>query len=102
MNDLAVITFNDVPSVNYTYKYERLGQMALENRRRYCELHGYRFISDVPIAADRPACWAKIPALLKALETHTWVLWADDSDTLIFNPLCRIEGFCDPDYDLVV
>src|ERR1035437_1649678 len=43
---LAVITFNDVPAINHTFKYDRLGRMALENRRRYCERHGYRFISD--------------------------------------------------------
>jgi hypothetical protein len=101
MHDIAVITFNDVPSINHTYKYERLGCMALENRRRYCQRHGYQFVCDVPIAAGRPACWAKIPALLEALDTHAWVLWAD-SDTLVFNHACPLESFCDPDYDLVV
>ena len=100
-NNLAIITFNCIPSTNYTFKYERLGRMALENRRLYCEHHGYRFISDVPVASDRPACWAKIPALLKALDTHSWALWAD-SDTLIFNRECRLEKFCDPKYELVV
>jgi hypothetical protein len=98
---LALITFNHVPSTNHTFKYERLGQMALENRRLYCERQDYRLISDVPVAPDRPACWAKIPALLKALEIHAWVLWAD-SDTLIFDHSCRLERFCDPAYDLVV
>ena len=100
-NNLAIITFNCIPSTNYTFKYERLGRMALENRRLYCEHHGYRFISDVPVASDRPACWAKIPALLKTLDTHSWALWAD-SDTLIFNRECRLEKFCDPKYELVV
>ena len=55
----------------------------------------------MPIARDRPACWAKIPALLDALETHTWVLWAD-SDAIVFAEGRRIEDLCDPDYDLVV
>jgi hypothetical protein len=100
-DDLAIITFNHVPTINHTFKYERLGAMALENRRLYCERHGYRFVSDVPVAYDRPACWAKIPALLEALETHAWALWAD-SDTLIFNHGCRLEKFCDPQYELVV
>jgi hypothetical protein len=100
-DDIAVITFNDVPPVNLTFKYEALGRMAIENRRRYCERHGYRFICEVPIARDRPACWAKIPALLAALETHPWALWAD-SDTLIFAQERRIDSMCDPDYDLIV
>ena len=100
-DDLAVVTFNHIPSTNHTFKYERLGRMALENRHLYCERQGYRLISDVPATPDRPACWAKIPALLRALETHSWVLWAD-SDALIFNRSYRLEQFCDPEYELVV
>jgi len=98
---IAVITFNDVPAVNHSFKYEVLGVMAIENRRRYCERHGYDFIWDTTIARDRPACWAKIPAILEAFETHDWVLWAD-SDTLIFEPDLPIETFCDPAYELIV
>jgi hypothetical protein len=98
---LAVITFNDVPAVNHTFKYVRLGRMAIENRRRYCERHGYRFISDVFVTRDRPACWAKIPAFLEAFETYPWVLWAD-SDTLIFNQALGMEELCDSRYDMVV
>src|ERR1700733_5493097 len=70
--DLAVITFNDVPAINHTYKYDVLGPMAIENRRRYCVRHGYDFVSEVTIARDRPACWAKIPAILDAFRTHEW------------------------------
>jgi hypothetical protein len=101
MSDLAIVTFNHVPAVSHTYKYERLGRMALENRRLYCARHGYDFISEVEVAADRPACWAKIPALLSALETHSWALWAD-SDTLVFNAEARLDAYCDSKYDLVV
>ena len=98
---IAIITFNDIPAINYTFKYDRLGRMAIENRRRYSEQHSYRFISDVSVARDRPACWAKIPAILNAFEANPWVLWAD-SDTLIFNHARRLEELCDPRYDLVV
>jgi hypothetical protein len=101
MLDIALITFNDVPAVNHSLKYERLGPMAVENHRLYCERHGYRFISEVPIAPDRPACWAKIPAILAAFETHPWVLWAD-SDALIFDLDRPLEPFCDPAHDLIV
>ena len=44
---LAVVTFNDVPAINYAFKYNRLGLMAMENRQKYCERHGYDFISDI-------------------------------------------------------
>jgi hypothetical protein len=99
--DLAVITFNDVPAINYTFKYDVLGNLAIENRRLFCSRHGYRFISEVAISRDRPACWAKIPAILKAFETHEWVLWAD-SDALILDLDLSVDEFCDPDYDLIV
>ena len=72
--------------------------MAIQNRRIYCDRHGYCFIADVPIARDRPSCWAKIPALLAALESHPWVLWAD-SDTLVFNQAQKIEDYCDRVFD---
>ena len=98
---IAVVTFNDVPAVNNSLKYEALGPMALKNRRRYCERHQYTFIDQVPIDRSRPACWAKIPALLAALETHRWALWAD-SDVLIAEPSRRLEPFLDPDFDMIV
>jgi galactosyl transferase GMA12/MNN10 family len=99
--DLAVITFNVAPAINYTFKYEVLGRIAIANRRQYCERHGYRFVSDVPIARDRPACWAKIPAILDAFDDYHWVLWAD-SDALVFNHCRPVDDLCDPEYDLVV
>lgn len=99
--DIAVITFNSIPRLNHTLKYERLGTMALENRRIYCERHGYRFIDQVAPVPDRPACWAKIPALLAAFTHHEWALWAD-SDALVMNMDRRLEDYCDPEYDLIV
>ncbi|CTQ56372.1 galactosyl transferase GMA12/MNN10 family protein [Roseibium album] len=99
--DIAVITYNVVPQSRLMFKYERLGEMAVENRRQYCKSHGYNFIDTVEIPNDRPACWAKIPAILKAFETHQWVLWAD-SDTLIFDPSRRLEEFLVSDHHLIV
>jgi hypothetical protein len=98
---VAVLTYNVVPENDQMLKYERLGEMAVENRRLYCERHGYTFIDEVAVPDDRPVCWAKIPAILQALENHEWVLWAD-SDTLILDRSRRLEDFCDTTRDLVV
>ena len=87
---VAVITFNAVPEINLSYKYDLLGPLAVENHRRYCARHGYDFISDMPPADGRPFCWAKIPAILSAFETHEWVLWAD-SDTLVREDAAPLE-----------
>jgi galactosyl transferase GMA12/MNN10 family len=99
--DVMVTTFNEVPRVNHTLKYELLGPLAIDSHRAYCERHGYDFSARAPVAADRPACWAKIPALLAALEDHEWALWVD-SDTLVADREQRLERFCDDRYDLVV
>lgn len=99
-SQLTVVTFNDVPPVNYTLKYEVLGPMAVDNHRAYCERRGYGFTCEVPLARDRPACWAKIPALLEALDHSRWALWAD-SDTLITDPSLSLEPFLDDGYDLI-
>ena len=99
--EIAVITFNDIPRINQTFKYERLGPMAIENHRQYCQQQGYRFIYEVVLDPARPACWSKIPAILAALNEHRWVLWAD-ADTLVVNPVVRLENFCDERFDMIV
>lgn len=97
---IAVITFNAVPPVNRTAKYDRLGCMALENRRRFCARHGYTLVDTVSIAPDRPACWAKIPAIIEAFGSHEWVLWAD-SDALASPDAEGLEPLLDSTHDLI-
>ncbi len=113
-DSIAVVSFNLVPQQNPSFKYQRLGAMALVNQRQYCERQGYDYFCATPTAdstnapaewAKTPltanqACWAKIPAILQALQTHRWVLWAD-SDALVFSPERRLEGFCDPRFDII-
>ncbi len=98
---IALVSFNQVPQHNPSFKYERLGPMALTNHRQYAVRNGYAFFPDSPGLSDSPACWEKIPAILHALKSYRWVLWAD-SDALVANPDIRLEDFCDPAYDLVV
>ena len=100
-SDIAFITFNAVPRRNTTLKYSQLGPLGVRNHRAYCARHGYRFIDGVPIAAERPACWAKIPALLAAFATHRWVVWAD-SDTFILDPSRPLQAFLDDSCDMIV
>ena len=101
---IALVTFNDVPDPDDTLKYRRLGPMAIESHRRYARHHGYEFIDEVVIDRRRPACWAKIPALLDAFDRCEWVVWAD-ADTLIVDRDRRLESFLAevrPHHQLVV
>ena len=51
VSNMAVVTFNDVPSNETTLKYSVLGRLSLLRQRLYCEQHGYDLIDQV---ADRP------------------------------------------------
>lgn len=101
MSRFAMVSFNDVPPHGTSCKYSVLGRLGLINHAQYCRRHGYRFIGHADVNRSRPACWAKLPALLAALEHHEWVLWAD-SDTLVFDMERPLESFCDSGHDLVV
>ncbi len=98
---IAMVCFNRIPQDNPSFKYQRLGPMALTNQQQYAARHGYVFYGDAPPSTGSPACWEKIPAILQALRSHEWVLWAD-SDALVASPERRLEDFCDPAYDLVM
>lgn len=100
MSKLAIISFNDIPAKQLTFKYEFLGAISSINHENYCRRHGYDYISDVEIDRTRPACWSKILAVLKALKTYEWVLWID-SDTLFSNVSKPADDFCDPAFDLI-
>lgn len=101
MSDIALVTFNDIPSHPATFKYLFLGELSRQRLRRYGARHGYEVIDRVPIDRSRPACWSKLPAVEQALRHHRWVLWAD-SDTLVLNGARRLEELCDPAHDLIV
>lgn len=106
MVDLAVTTFNVIPAENFTAKYDRLGQLALVNRRMWCARHGYPLIETIetsgPLdaALSRPVCWEKFPVIRRALEDHEWVLWAD-SDALVLDLDLGVDDLCDNRFDLI-
>lgn len=53
--------------------------------RRYAERHGYAYIEGAEVRPlVRPPSWWKIPALMRALETHDAALWLD-ADVVIAN-----------------
>ncbi|NJN05605.1 MAG: hypothetical protein HC814_03335 [Rhodobacteraceae bacterium] len=93
-------TFNRVPAVNPSWKYERLGPMALENHRQYCVRHGIDFLSEAPETRGMPHCWGKFEVLLDALDRYEWVIWAD-SDTLILDPTLIPSAYLAEDADLL-
>jgi galactosyl transferase GMA12/MNN10 family len=98
--DLAVASFNVIPPVNPTAKYDRLGELGMLNRRQWCARQGYRLYETRPLPSERPACWGKFAVLREALRHHEWVLWAD-SDALVLDQELKADRFCVESADLV-
>lgn len=100
MAPIAVVSFNHCPPGHATLKYEVLGAIAGVALARYCHRHGYALHNNLPGLNQRQACWAKIPALLAALQDHPVAVWVD-SDAVVVNPGLRLEDFLTDGDDLV-
>lgn len=97
---IAMVSFNFVPEINPSAKYERLGPIAIENHRQYCARHGITFQHEARPIRGRPACWSKFDIILDTLKNHDWVIWVD-SDALILDHGLTLTDLCDFDADIV-
>jgi hypothetical protein len=84
----------------YNDAYTREGPLTDENKRAYCELHGYDFFSYNP-ATDtrlfsilglktRAAAWVKLFAVNRLWKDYDWVFWTD-ADSIIMNTSIKLE-----------
>ncbi|MGP9819077.1 hypothetical protein ACTZWW_03590 [Salinarimonas sp. NSM] len=97
---VAIVTGNVVPADAAGLKYARLGPIGVAAARAYAARQGYAFRDTLPDVRPRPACWAKIPALLAALETHEWAVWVD-ADAVALAPARDLADVLDGDADVV-
>ena len=101
MAQIAIVSFNHRPPGHSTLKYERLGVIGGDALAHYCDRHGYAlFHQHTPVLHGLAACWAKIPALLAALQDHLVAVWVD-SDAVVANPALRIESFLSGGQELI-
>ncbi|MGA8261005.1 MAG: alkaline phosphatase family protein [Arenicellales bacterium] len=92
----------------FTPNYDHWAYKVLDNKKRYCDAHGYRFHYRRGIynhAANRHPSWHRIPLLLELLEDPDteWVFWSD-IDSLIILQHIRLEWIMGDyiDKDLIV
>ncbi|WP_029031723.1 hypothetical protein [Salinarimonas rosea] len=97
---IAIVTGNAPPEDSAGLKYTRLGPIGIAAARAYATRHGYGFSGTLPDVGVRPACWAKIPALLAALESHDWAVWVD-SDAVALAPARDLAPLLATDADIV-
>jgi len=77
---------------------------GFENKKKYCQKHGYDFIScNENLDPSRHPAWSKVLLIQQAFKRPDckWVVWLD-ADTLIMNQGIPLENFIDEKYDLII
>ena len=76
-------------------KYKKTVSSGVENKRLYCQQHGYDFIcGGKSLDRSRPIPWTKILIILQTMENsnYQWIFWTD-ADSLIMNMSFKLEDF---------
>lgn len=85
-------------------EYRKAVELGIENKRVYCQLHGYNFICEEKwLDPSRPHSWSKIPLILKEMENPDvkWIFWCD-ADALIMNLATSLENLIDENYNFIL
>ena len=98
-SDIAVVT------MAIGSGYSKSVQLSIENKRKYCELHGYDFVmAEESLDPSRPPAWSKIQLLSKLMGGgggYKWIFWTD-ADSLIMNFAVSVEDLIDDRYNLII
>lgn len=85
-------------------KYLEAVSLGIENKRQYCQKHGYDFFcGEVSLDPSRVPAWSKILLIQNVLESneYEWIFWTD-ADSLIMDFGSPLENFIDPNYDFII
>lgn len=97
-SDIAVIT------ITVGEKFQEDTTIGVNNKREYCEKHGYHFINCKKILDEkRKIAWSKVLFTQNLMEhdDYKWIMWID-ADTLIMDMNKKIEDIIDENYDLII
>lgn len=97
-SDIAVVT------IASGTEYRKIVTPGIENKKKYCELHGYDFIvCEETLDSSRSPSWSKVLLLNKLMEnsSYKWLFWTD-ADSLIMNHSIRLEDLIDERYNMVI
>lgn len=81
--------------------YQDAVQLGIENKKAYCEKHGYDFFCGTEILdPERPIPWSKILFIKEILKnsSYRWIFWTD-ADSLIMNFDIPLESLIDDHYE---
>tara|TARA_B100000405_G_scaffold302628_1_gene266453 strand:+ start:2231 stop:2872 length:642 start_codon:yes stop_codon:yes gene_type:complete len=95
MKKICILSFECPPA--------KFSDLSFPNKQKYCDYHGYDFLSFSNTLSSRPPSWDKILYIEKVFEEndYDWIFW-QDSDSYVINHLRKVEEFLDESKDLVV
>jgi hypothetical protein len=94
----------DVATMSIGEWYQEITYPTYENKKTYCEKHGYNFHFCVESKdLSRPIPWTKIKIIQELFEDPEveWVFWTD-ADSLIMNSKIKLKSLIDRGYDIIV
>lgn len=74
--------------------YRKAYDVSIEDKRAYCDQHGYDYHLINNLAHERTVSWSRIPGILSVLGQYDWVFYLD-LDTLIVDHEVSLEAFVD-------
>ncbi len=93
-NNICILSFECLPG--------NFSETSNPNKKKYCDFHGYDFLSYSSKISKRPPSWDKILYIKKVFDEfdYDWIFW-QDSDSYVINHKRKIEEFIDLDKDLI-
>jgi mannan polymerase II complex MNN10 subunit len=85
-------------------EYKQIVSPGIENKKKYCELHGYDFIvCEEVLDPSRHPSWSKVLLLDELMEnsSYKWLFWTD-ADSLIMNHSIKLEDLIDERYNMII
>ncbi len=82
-------------------KYQEIANITQDNRKSYCRLHGYEFVSYKFGKLDRTPHWGRVLGIKKHIKDFDWIFYLD-TDLVIMNKRIKVENFIDENYNLIM
>ena len=92
--NIALLTFGDSNVAEWN-------SISFPNKEKYCQLHGYTFISETVKTSDRHPAWTKIDLLRKYIDNYDWIFWSD-TDSLVMNFDFKLESLTQKNKNLIL
>lgn len=86
----------------YNQGYRSLADLVRENKKLYCQKHGYDFIEiEREAYPNHHVAYNKYRVVQELLPYYDWIFY-NDTDSLIMNYNIKLESFLDQNYEFII